>query len=361
MFGTLRSAHDVPVQLILTGNPGGPGQHWLAQRYRLIPFPTAPKVFERVLPNGKRHPVAVIPAKISDNAILMQRDPSYIDRLQLVGGPQLVKAWLEGDFSTVEGQFFEMWSESKLVLRGVPLPDGWVRFRAMDWGSASPFCVGWYAVAQDDWCHSDGKTIPRGAIIKYREWYGSPDPMTSDTGLKLTNTEIGQGIVKRERDDPRLCMGVLDPACFAVDGGKPIAEQINDELLKARLIAFHKADNRRVSAVGSHDKRGALSGWAEMRNRLIGKDGSPMLYFFDTCHASIRTIPRLQHDPMKAEDINTESVDHAADETRYACMARPWLRTTLAEEILKVPDDYRSKTDDHIGSAEWDRSWKAML
>ena len=81
MFGTLRSAHDVPVQLILTGNPGGPGQHWLAQRYRLIPFPTAPKVFERVLPNGKRHQVAVVPAKISDNAILMQRDPSYIDRL----------------------------------------------------------------------------------------------------------------------------------------------------------------------------------------------------------------------------------------------------------------------------------------
>jgi len=29
--------------------------------------------------------------------------------------------------------------------------------------------------------------------------------------------------------------------------------------------------------------------------------------------ASIRTVPRLQHDPMKAEDIDTEFVDHAAD------------------------------------------------
>src|SRR5262249_43795352 len=27
MFGTLRSAHGVPTQMILTGNPGGPGQH----------------------------------------------------------------------------------------------------------------------------------------------------------------------------------------------------------------------------------------------------------------------------------------------------------------------------------------------
>jgi len=29
---------------------------------------------------------------------------------------------------------------------------------------------------------------------------------------------------------------------------------------------------------------------------------------------------------MKAENIDTESVDHAADETRYACMAGPWLK-----------------------------------
>jgi hypothetical protein len=116
----------------------------------------------------------------------------------------------------------------------------------------------------------------------------------------------------------------ITPA-FAVDGGKPIAEQINAELLKATLISFRKPDNRRVSGQGSHDKRGGLSGWAEMRNRLIGGDGAPMLYFFDCCKASIGTIPRLQHGPSKGEDIDTESVDHAADETRYACMARPWL------------------------------------
>jgi hypothetical protein len=264
MFGTLRSVHDVPIQMILTGNPGGPGQHWLAQRYRLIPFPRMPQVFARVLPNGRRHEVAVIPAKIHDNRILMERDPGYVDRLQLVGGPQLVKAWLEGDFSTVEGQFFEMWSEAKHVLRAVPLPDEWVRYRAADWGSASPFCVGWYAVVQNDWRHPDGKTVPRGAIIKYREWYGSPDPLTSDAGLKLTNGEIGQGIVKREKGDPKLVMGVLDPSCWSVDGGPSIAEQINAELLKATLVVFHKADNRKVSSAGSQDKRGALSGWAEI-------------------------------------------------------------------------------------------------
>ena len=49
-----------------------------------------------------------------------------------------------------------------------------------------------------------------------------------------------------------------------------------------------------------------------------------MIYCFSSHSASIRTIPALQHDPAKMEDVNTESEDHAADEWRYACMSRPW-------------------------------------
>jgi hypothetical protein len=33
----------------------------------------------------------------------------------------------------------------------------------------------------------------------------------------------------------------------------------------------------------------------------------------------------LQHDPMRNEDLATDSDDHAADALRYGCMARPWL------------------------------------
>jgi len=75
----------------------------------------------------------------------------------------------------------------------------------------------------------------------------------------------------------------------------------------------------------------------KMRNRL--RDGVRMLYFVDCCGASIRTIPRLQHDPLKGEDIDTQSVDHVADETRYACMARPWLKIPNLEERINGPAD----------------------
>ena len=51
-----------------------------------------------------------------------------------------------------------------------------------------------------------------------------------------------------------------------------------------------------------------------------------MIYFFSTCRDTIRTLPALQHDPVKAEDVDTESEDHAPDEIRYACMSRPYIK-----------------------------------
>jgi len=58
-----------------------------------------------------------------------------------------------------------------------------------------------------------------------------------------------------------------------------------------------------------------------------------MIYCFSTCSASIRTIPALQHDPARMEDVNTESEDHAADEWRYACMSRPFSSVTKPTPI----------------------------
>lgn len=52
-----------------------------------------------------------------------------------------------------------------------------------------------------------------------------------------------------------------------------------------------------------------------------------MLAIFDTCHAFARTVPVLQHDPARPEDLDTSAEDHVADEVRYACMSRPWAPT----------------------------------
>ena len=50
------------------------------------------------------------------------------------------------------------------------------------------------------------------------------------------------------------------------------------------------------------------------------------MFFFSICHDAIRTIPVLQHDQVRAEDIDTDAEDHAADDVRYACKSRPWIK-----------------------------------
>jgi len=321
LFGALRSAHGVPTQMILTANPGGAGQGWIRDRYRLVPFPQGPKIVDRELPDGSVHRMAVIPSRLTDNRILLSSDPTYASRLQLVGSAQLVKSWLSGDWSAIEGAFFAEWDEARHVIPPVALPAEWLRFRSMDWGSAKPFSVGWWVVAGDDFRVPDTSiVIPRGAMIRYREWYGCV-PGRPNTGLKLTAEEVAEGIAERERGD-RIVYGVLDPAAFAQDGGPSIAERMARWSDKARGLKgpqFRAADNARVA------RAGAMGGWDQMRARLRGEGAVPMLYVFSTCRDFIRTVPMLQHDASRPEDLDTGAEDHVADEARYGCMSRPWV------------------------------------
>lgn len=338
LFGILRSASGVPVQLILTANPGGPGQHWIRERYKLYPFPQGPKLYKRELPNGQIHSVAVIPSRIADNRILLNRDPGYIGRLHLVGSEQLVAAWLEGDWSAVEGAFFTEWRNDKHVIAPFEIPDHWARFRSMDWGSARPFSVGWWAVVGDDLRHPNGPLLPRGALVRYREWYGASAP---NVGLKLTSEQVAKGILDRERHcaAEKGIQGVLDPAAFAQDGGPSIAER----MALAGAI-FRPADNARVA------RNGAMGGWDQLRARLVGDGDRPMLYVFSTCVDLIRTLPVLQHDQGRVEDVDTESEDHAPDECRYACMSRPYVRRA-PEKRDDRRNDYKVRRDDSCPSA----------
>jgi len=181
--------------------------------------------------------------------------------------------------------------------------------------------------------------IPRGCLVRYREWYGAKKP---NEGLKLHADAVARGIKEREVNDTvKLSYRVLDPAAFAEDGGESIAQAMARE-----KVTFRPADNARVS------QRGAMGGWDQMRGRLVGdEDGHPMLVTFSTCHDSIRTIPALQHDKDRPEDIDSDGEDHAGDEWRYACMSRPWVRK--APQVKKTPSDgYRR------ASQSSEQSWR---
>ncbi len=321
--GVLRSVSGVPTQLIMTGNPGGPGQNWIRLRY-IDPAPQGMKVLERALPNGEVHKYVFIPSKLKNNKLLVQQDPGYVNRLYLVGSKELVKAWLDGDWNAIEGAYFDCWSKD-MELKPFEIPEHWMRFRSFDWGSAKPFSVGWWAVASEDYIHPSGR-IPKGAMVRYREWYGSSGP---NVGLKLTAESVGAGIKAKEHGD-NISYGVADPAIFTKDGGPSIADRM--------VLYWRHADNKRVAS------KGHVGGWDQMRQRMQGEDGRPMIYCFTTCVDSIRTIPVLQHDVNKPEDLDSDMEDHAADEWRYACMSRPYITEKPGEKT--TPNDYGFEDDD---------------
>lgn len=310
---TLRSPAGVPCGMRLTGNPGGPGHGWVKQRY-IDPAPEGYKIIqesEEMEIEGVKTVVTIdrvfIPSKISDNSKIMQNDPAYILRLRQTGSESLVRAWLNGDWDIIDGAFFSEWDDEKHILPAsfaARIPPDALRFRAMDWGSASPFSVGWYAVSDGTW------GLPRGALLKYREWYGASDV---NKGLKMTADLVARGILEREKNE-RIRYGAADPSIFIRDGGPSIAET-----MAVFGCSWRKADNKRIS------------GAENFRQRLLGEYNAetqqfvPMLYFLDCCEDSIRTIPLLQHDDKNAEDVDTEMEDHAYDETRYAIMSRPWI------------------------------------
>lgn len=305
LIATLRSSAPVEFKRIrASANPGGPGHAWVKRRF----IDPAPLGYEPIEDPDTGMVRVFIPSRLEDNVILMRNDPGYIDRLRGVGTPELVRAWLEGDWSVVVGAYFPEFGPVH-IRRPIRIPAEWLRFKALDWGSARPACVLWLAV-------SDGSVpgYPTGSLVVYRELYLASAP---NVGLRLTVEQVADRIKELEVGDEKAAYSVADPAIFSADGGPSIAERF-----AARRVYFRPADNRRTGRMG------AAAGWDLVRQRLVGEDETPMLYVFSTCTNLIRTLPVLQHDSARPEDVDTNSEDHAADTLRYACASRPWVKAT---------------------------------
>jgi len=359
LMATLGRNPAVPSRFIATANPGGPGHSWIKNRY-IDPDPLGmkilPTLFENPFTNEKIYKERIfIPSKVTDNPYT--NTAQYIGNLYLSGNAELVKAWLMGDWNVMLGAFFPEWDTRKHVIKTFQIPKQWTRFMSIDWGTATPFSIGWWAVVPDEfdaglevrpdqWQFYKGQseetkitTLPKGAIIRYREWYGSRNAEAQSVsttenmniGLKLTAEEVAEGICLREAQEPRnhfeqarIAYRVADPKMFAMESGPSIAERMGNPPYRINLM---KADNKRAATAGT------IGGWDMLRARLKGDGITPMMFFMDNCIHAIRTLPIVQHNENHLEDVLKEGEDHAPDEIRYACMSRPYSSTTHVERI----------------------------
>jgi hypothetical protein len=326
-------------RIVCGSNPGGIGHQFVKTTFIDNRMPMA---IDKVEPTEGGMLRQYIPALLEDNPSMADEDPEYEQRLRGLGSDALVRAMRYGDWDVVEGAFFDCWAPHRHILEPFEIPEDWARFRSGDWGSAKPFSFGWWAIVEDDTRHPvSGQLMPRGSIIRYREWYGCV-PGKPNTGLKLTAEQVGAGIAELETE--KVAGGVLDPAAFAEDGGPSLANRIMAGS-GAKKVMFRRADNKRVT------QRGAMGGWDMMRQRMIGTDEAPMIFCFSTCRDSIRTIPMLQHDQDRPEDLDSDMEDHAADEWRYACMSRPWVKDKAVESPKRFTD-YRAR-DTAAADNDW--------
>lgn len=322
MRATVRSGHPIKCGMRGTTNPGGSGHHWLKARY----IDPAPKGMKVLIDPETEEEYMFIPARLEDNKILMENDPSYERRIMGVGSAALVRAWRWGEWDIVSGGFFDdIFRFDTHIIPPFKVPEGWELRRSFDWGSAKPASLGIWAISDGSIVESEGLWFPRGSVIRINEWYTCQKKggfIVPNKGLKLSNQDLGIGIAKRsidtalrhrryENSRPHEYKGcVADPAIFHKHGGPSIWDQIRSaSAMVGHRLYFRHADNSRVT------------GWQLMRGLIeeAAKEQPefPGMWIFDTCTEWIRTVPTISRHKKNLDDVESEDEDHCADETRY--------------------------------------------
>lgn len=311
----LRGPKDVPIRCVLAANPGDVGHSWILKRHAWnVPWtpynePASARTFVHC------------PSTFLDNP--------YIDideyRRQLGAScpsdPELLKAWLEGDWTThVRGAFFGAVLDQarNLVERWPGIPANWpAPYLSHDFGSSAPSVT--FIVAKSPGADGpDGRWYARDSLILVDE-LATNEPGRVDRGMGYTVPVLAEQIkemcarwtptrANAHRFQKVRPSGVADDAIFAATGSG--AGSISDEFRRAG-VSFTSAK-----------KADRLTGWNIMRRMLqdAGKPDVPGLYIARSCEYFWETVPTLGRDPRRPEDLDSRGPDHAADAARYGLL-----------------------------------------
>lgn len=307
-------------RILYTSNPGGIGHHYFKSGFVDVAnglVIKAPKDDGSMLRT-------YIPAKLTDNKVLMQTDPDYADRVRGLGDERMSEALIDGDWEILStGGFSDLWRSAVHVIPEFTIPHTWRIDRGYDYGSSAPAAAIWFAESNgESFLDANGREmwVPPKSLFAIKECYLAD---ADHKGLRLTAQAQGKMIYNCEQEAywrHRVHPGPADNAIFAED--RPGVPCIADEMLKEN-ISFTRSDKSPGSRV---------QGTALMRSRLdasLRKDPEhPHIYVFNTCYNTIRTIPNLENDSKNIEDIDTKGEDHIWDVFRYKLLSSAMEITT---------------------------------
>ena len=313
IFTILRSSNrttnpKIKPRMLLTGNPGGIGHSWVRKLFIVKDYES----------NERPEDYFFVPAKVYDNAELVDNDPDYIQRLEALP-EDLRRAYLDGDWDVFQGQFFREWDRNIHIVEPFEIYPQWDRMIGVDYGYNKPSSVHWYAVDYS------------GRLICYRELYET----------ELTFTELGKKIAEMTPQEEFMKNGklynerenikylVFDPSIKIRSNESGVS---GEELLRQGL---HKRGLKTAMIPANNNRK---YGWTVMREfmrtRPDGYGGTTAgIVWFNTCFNAIRTIPEMIYSAIKLEDMDTDGDDHVSDETRYLCVS---VRTKPSNSHKKI-------------------------
>ena len=269
-----------------TTNPGGVGHGWYRTKF--------------VLPMLEKRETETrfIPARVTDNR---WNNPEYVRVLQNLSGWQK-RAWLDGDWDIAAGQYFTT------LRREVHVVQDFDETRAREWFVALDYGFAHYTVALLGCTDGDGNIF---VVDEHTERLWLPQRHAAAIKAMLARHKIGER--KLGLDDLKRIVAGADVFSRQSDG-TTIAAQYAKHGLSLRV-----ANTDRVN------------GWAEILTRFgepnvgLAEGGTrPTLFIHQRCGRLLETLPALQHDPNRPEDVLKVDADEdgiggddCADALRY--------------------------------------------
>jgi phage terminase large subunit len=282
-----------------TTNPGGVGHAWYRAKF-IGPYLDRRETDTRF-----------VPARVTDNHFC---NPEYVKVLEGLRGWQR-RAWLDGDWDIAAGQYFTTWRRDAHVI------EDFDDLRAVEWWAALDFGFVHYTVALLGCRDSDGRVF---VVDEHAERMWLPQRHAAGIKAMLARHRVAAERGFRSAEAPRtralevrdLRRIVAGADVFSRQGdGTSIAQQYGREGLSLRPAYTDR-----------------VNGWAEIMQRLGDVDAgiAPRLFIHRRCGRLIETLPALQHDPNRPEDVlkvdaDDDGVggDDCADALRYLVATKP--------------------------------------
>jgi hypothetical protein len=334
--------------------PGDIGNTWY-RRHFVEPAPEGYKVIEGQF-NNKIVKRMFIRAHKEDNVNLLQEDPTYYDRLEML--PEaLRKAKLYGDFWAFQGQVFEEFRT--FHMEGEPDhavhvfdPSTDPRFRFINGEWLPPDW--WPKIIVIDWGYRHGNYVGWGAVSPEKRLYVYRDYLTHFTKIKVWGAEAK----RMSQFDGNIVKIICDPSAW---GDRGEDQTLKDQIESATGWNLEKADNDRI---GGKQLIHELLRWTERPKKFEQKQG------FDQDYAQkLLRIKGLEAYQVYVNQFLADNTSELLPKVKIATTCNPTIEAIQAciydegtgnnrqqaEDVKKVDGD-----DPYDGFRYMSKAWEAF-